>query len=62
MIFCGIDIAKDKQLGVSVTLFNPLSVSQSRRACSLRRTKTDINDARYSAQLLVSNRSNPYHE
>ena len=51
-----------KQLGVSVTLFNPLSVSQSRRACSLRRTKTDINDARYIAQLLVSDRSSPYHE
>ena len=51
-----------KQLQVSVTLFNPLSVSQSRRACSLRRTKTDINDARYIAQLLVSDRSSPYHE
>ena len=48
-----------KQLGVSVTLFNPLSVSQSRRACSLRRTKTDINDARYIAQLLVSDISSP---
>ena len=51
-----------KQLNVSVTLFNPLSVSQSRRAYSLRRTKTDINDAHYIAQLLVSDRSNPYHE
>ena len=51
-----------KQSDMSVTLFNPLSVSQSRRACSLRRTKTDSNDARYIAHLLVSDRSIPYHE
>lgn len=51
-----------EQLGVSVALFNPLSVSQTKRADSLRRTKTDKNDARYIARLLVSDRSKPYHE
>lgn len=39
---------------ISLTVLNPLTVSQSRRASSLRRTKTDKNDARYIAHLLVS--------
>lgn len=42
--------------------FNPLSVSRFRSAESLRRTKTDKNDARYIARLLMTDNSSPYRE
>lgn len=44
-----------------VVVFNPLSVSKLRTANSLRRTKTDKNDSRYIARLLMTGCSNPYH-
>ena len=43
-----------------VVLFNPLSVSRLRSANSLRRTKTDKNDSRYIARLLMTGNANPY--
>ena len=45
-----------------VTVFNPLSVSRSRAAGSLRRTKTDKIDARNIALLLVGKNSTPYRQ
>jgi len=45
-----------------VVVFNPLSVSQSRRAISLRKTKSDKSDSRYLAEMLFSNMSCPYQE
>jgi len=45
-----------------VVVFNPLSVNQSRKAGSLRKTKTDKNDARYIASLLVPDSSKPYQQ
>lgn len=44
-----------------VVVFNPLSVSRLRSA-SLRRTKTDKNDSRYIAKLLMSGEANPYQQ
>lgn len=43
-----------------VVVFNPLSVSRLRAANSLRRTKTDKNDSRYIARLLMTGVANPY--
>lgn len=43
-----------------VVVFNPLSVSRLRSAASLRRTKTDKNDSRYIARLLLTGEANPY--
>lgn len=43
-----------------VVVFNPLSVSRLRSANSLRRTKTDKNDSRYIARLLMTGNANPY--
>lgn len=43
-----------KANGLEVTRFNPLSVNRSRTATTLRKTKTDKNDARYIAALLVN--------
>lgn len=37
-----------------VVVFNPLSVSRLRSAASLRKTKTDKNDSRYIARLLLT--------
>jgi len=45
-----------------VVVFNPLSVSRSRKALSLRRTKTDKNDSRYIAEMLITDRSSTYLE
>lgn len=44
-----------------VVVFNPLSVSRLRSASTLRKTKTDKNDARYIARLLMHGDCNPYH-
>ena len=44
-----------------VVVFNPLSVSRLRSAASLRKTKTDKNDSRYIARLLLTGETNPYH-
>ena len=44
-----------------VVVFNPLSVYRLRSATSLRKTKTDKNDARYIARLLMNRDANPYH-
>lgn len=49
-----------RQLDVPVVEFNPLSVSLSRKSGTLRKTKTDKNDARYIAELLVSTSPNSY--
>jgi transposase len=43
-----------------VVVFNPLSVSRLRSAASLRKTKTDKNDSRYIARLLLTGVANPY--
>lgn len=43
-----------------VVVFNPLSVSRLRSAASLRRTKTDKNDSRYIARLLLTGNADPY--
>ena len=43
---------------MDVVRFNPLSVSRSRAALTLRKTKTDRNDARYIARLLASHTVN----
>lgn len=43
---------------LDVVRFNPLSVSRSRAALTLRKTKTDRNDARYIARLLASHTVN----
>jgi len=45
--------------GLEVVVFNPLSVNRLRTAGTLRKTKTDKNDARYIARLLVGD-SHPY--
>ena len=45
-----------------VVVFNPLSVSRSRSAASLRRTKTDKNDSRYIARLLMNGDADPYRQ
>lgn len=45
-----------------VVVFNPLSVSRLRSANSLRRTKTDKNDSRYIARLLMTGVANPYQQ
>lgn len=44
-----------------VVVFNPLSVNRLRTASTLRKTKTDSNDARYLAGLLMSATHSPYH-
>jgi transposase len=43
-----------KANNLTVVRFNPLSVNRSKSAASLRKTKTDRNDARYIATLLVA--------
>jgi len=48
--------------GFEVVVFNPLSVSRQRAAASLRRTKTDKNDSRYIAQMLMAANSLPYQK
>jgi transposase len=48
--------------GFEVVVFNPLSVNRLRTAGSLRKTKTDKNDARYIARLLMTEDNNPYQE
>lgn len=45
-----------------VVVFNPLSVSRLRSAASLRRTKTDKNDSRYIARLLMNGEADPYRQ
>ncbi len=45
-----------------VVVFNPLSVSRLRSAASLRRTKTDKNDSRYIARLLMNGEADPYQQ
>lgn len=45
-----------------VVVFNPLSVSQSRKANSLRRTKSDKNDARFIAEMLFTDKSCSYQD
>lgn len=49
-----------KAHGFQVVVFNPLSVSKLRTASSLRRTKTDINDSRYIARLVMTEGFSPY--
>lgn len=44
-----------------VVVFNPLSVSRLRSASTLRKTKTDRNDSRYIARLLMNADLDPYH-
>lgn len=44
-----------------VVVFNPLSVSRLRTASTLRKTKTDKNDSRYIARLLMNGDCDPYH-
>jgi len=51
-----------KKQDFDVTEFNPLTVSRSRTAGSLRKTKTDKNDSRYLAQLLIAGDYKPYQE
>lgn len=46
--------------GFETVVYNPLSVSKLREAGSLRRTKTDKNDARYLARLLMTEDINPH--
>lgn len=41
---------------------NPLSVANFKKAQSLRRTKTDKNDVRYIAEMMLSDRNKPYQE
>lgn len=43
-----------------VVVFNPLSVSRLRTASTLRKTKTDINDSRYIARLVMTEGFSPY--
>lgn len=50
------------KLNWEVVVFNPLSVNRSRKALSLRRTKTDKNDSRYIAEMLITDRSSAYQE
>jgi transposase len=45
-----------------VVVFNPLSVNQSRKANSLRKTKSDKNDARFIAEMLFNNKSCSYQD
>ncbi len=45
-----------------IVVLNPLSVSRFRSVESLRRTKTDKNNARYIAGLLMTDSSAPYRE
>jgi len=49
-----------KQSGFKVITFNPLQVNLYRKAVSLRKTKTDKNDARFIAEMLVSENSQSY--
>lgn len=49
-----------KAHGFQVVVFNPLSVSRLRSASTLRRTKTDINDSRYIARLVMTEGFSPY--
>ncbi len=49
-----------KARGFQVVVFNPLSVSRLRSANSLRRTKTDKNDSRYIARLVMTEGFSPY--
>ena len=44
-----------------VVVFNPLSVSRLRSASTLRKTKTDKNDSRFIARLLMNGDCDPYH-
>ena len=48
--------------GFEVAVFNPLSVSLHSKADSLRRTKTDKNDSRYLAQMLMAADFKPYQK
>lgn len=43
-----------------VVVLNPLSVNRQRTADTLRRTKTDKNDARYIAKMLMTSGNKPY--
>ena len=45
-----------------VVQLNPLSVANFKKAQSLRRTKTDKNDVRYIAEMMLSDRNKPYQE
>ena len=45
-----------------VVVLNPLSVNQSRKAGSLRKTKSDKNDARFIAEMLFTNKSCSYQD
>lgn len=47
--------------GFQVVVFNPLSVSKFRAASSLRKTKTDSNDSRYIARLVMTGDFASYH-
>jgi transposase len=49
-----------KQSGFKVVTFNPLQVNLYRKAVSLRKTKTDKNDARFIAEMLVGDNSQSY--
>ena len=46
----------------NVVQLNPLSVANFKKAQSLRRTKTDKNDVRYIAEMMLSDRNKPYQE
>jgi len=50
------------ELTWEVVVFNPLTVNRSRKALTLRRTKTDKNDSRYIAEMLLTDRSSTYQE
>jgi transposase len=45
-----------------VVVLNPLLVNRQKTATSLRRTKTDKNDARYIARVLQTSKAQPYQE
>ena len=47
---------------IDTVVFNPLSVSLSRTAGTLRKTKTDKKDSRYIAQLLMAGNCKPCQE
>ena len=48
--------------GWTVIQLNPISVGDYKKAQSLRRTKTDKNDARYIAEMMITDRNKPYQE
>jgi transposase len=51
-----------KQSKLYVTVFNPLHINLFRKAMTLRKTKTDKCDARFIAEMLVTDRTKSYQE